>query len=65
MYSLVQFVEDEIFYIASSKAITPTEGKLVLAPYKSMGRYEANIIATSDDKLALTELMRNKKRKGR
>lgn len=62
MYSLVKFVDDGIYYITPSKGTTLIEGTLVWAPYKRMGYYEANVIATNSDKPILTQLMQQKKK---
>ncbi|XP_018578129.1 uncharacterized protein LOC108916378 isoform X2 [Anoplophora glabripennis] len=62
MYSLVKFVDDGIYYITPSKSTTLIEGTLVWAPYKRMGYYEANVIATNSDKPILTQLMQKKKK---
>ncbi|KAK9871724.1 hypothetical protein WA026_014176 [Henosepilachna vigintioctopunctata] len=55
MYTLVQFVEDNILYITPSKGILPIAGGLVWAPFKRMGYYKAKIIDRGTDKKKLLE----------
>lgn len=67
-YCLVRFTEDGILYVVSSKSIDPIENKLILAPYKKMGMYEAVPLEFSDDRMLLEKkkrILKDKEKKGK
>lgn len=52
-YCLVEFIEDYILYVVSSKSIETINEKLVRVPYKKMGFYEAAPLDFNDNRKLL------------
>lgn len=52
-YCLVRFIEDGILYVVSSKKLKSINDKLVWAPYKKMGLYEAIPLEFNNDRTML------------
>lgn len=64
-YCLVRFIDDDILYVVPSKSINPIDEKLVWAPYKKMGIYEAVMLEFDDErKLLEKKKMLMKENKG-